>query len=203
MKLQPVLNSFYQTKFIEAGCDEAGRGCLAGPVFAAAVILPPDFYHPLLNDSKQVTEKDRNELRPVIEAAAISFAVARVESDEIDKINILKASFKAMHLALDKLKKRPRFLLIDGNRFIRYKKVPHKCIIGGDGLYNSIAAASILAKTWRDEYMKNLHDQFPYYAWNSNKGYGTEEHRSAIEKHGLCIHHRRSFAPCALQAQLF
>jgi len=198
-----VLNSFYQTKYTEAGCDEAGRGCLAGPVFAAAVILPPDFYHPLLNDSKQVTEKDRNELRPVIEVAAISFAVARVESDEIDRINILKASFKAMHLALDQLKKRPRFLLIDGNRFIRYKKVPHHCVIGGDGLYNSIAAASILAKTWRDEYMKKLHDEFPYYAWNTNKGYGTEEHRLAIEKHGLTQYHRRSFSPCTLQAELF
>ncbi len=202
MKLQPVLNSFYQTKYTEAGCDEAGRGCLAGPVFAAAVILPADFKHPLLNDSKQVAEKDRNELRPIIEASAISFAVARVESDEIDRINILKASFKAMHLALDQLKKRPRFLLIDGNRFIRYNKITHRCIIGGDGLYNSIAAASILAKTWRDEYMRNLHDEFPYYAWNTNKGYGTEEHRLAIEKHGLCKHHRRSFSPCALQAEL-
>lgn len=198
-----MLNSFYQTKYTEAGCDEAGRGCLAGPVFAAAVILPPDFYHPLLNDSKQVTEKGRNELRPIIEASAISFAVARVESEEIDKINILKASFKAMHLALDKLKKRPRFLLIDGNRFITYKKVPHRCIIGGDGLYNSIAAASILAKTWRDEYMRKLHNEFPYYAWNTNKGYGTEEHRTAIEKHGLTKYHRRSFSPCTLQAELF
>jgi ribonuclease HII len=198
-----VLNPFYQTKYTEAGCDEAGRGCLAGPVFAAAVILPPDFYHPLLNDSKQVTEKDRNELRPIIEASAISFAVARVESDEIDKINILKASFKAMHLALDKLKKRPRFILIDGNRFIRYKKVPHQCIIKGDGIYSSIAAASILAKTWRDEYMQQLHDEFPYYAWNTNKGYGTEEHRLAIAKHGLTMHHRRSFSPCTLQTELF
>lgn len=197
------MNSFYQAKYTEAGCDEAGRGCLAGPVFAAAVILPPDFYHPLLNDSKQVTEKDRDELRPVIEATAISFAVARVESDEIDRINILKASFKAMHLALDQLKKRPRFLLIDGNRFIRYRKVPHRCVIGGDGLYNSIAAASILAKTWRDEYMKKLHDEFPHYAWNTNKGYGTEEHRLAIEKHGLTQYHRRSFSPCTLQAELF
>lgn len=198
-----MLNSFYQTKYTEAGCDEAGRGCLAGPVFAAAVILPPGFYHHLLNDSKQVTEKDRNELRPIIEASAVSFAVARVESDEIDKLNILKASFKAMHLALDKLKKRPRFLLIDGNRFIRYKKIPYQCIIGGDGLYSSIAAASILAKTWRDEYMRQLHDEFPYYAWYTNKGYGTEEHRSAIEKHGLTKYHRRSFSPCTQQAALF
>ncbi len=203
LKLQPMLNPFYQTKYTEAGCDEAGRGCLAGPVFAAAVILPPDFYHPLLNDSKQVTEKDRNELRPLIETSAVCFAVARVESDEIDKINILKASFKAMHLALDQLKKKPRFLLIDGNRFIKYKKIPHRCIIGGDGLYNSIAAASILAKTWRDEYMQKLHDEFPYYSWKTNKGYGTEEHRSAIEKHGITVHHRRSFSPCTLQSQLF
>ncbi len=203
MKLQAVLNTFYQEKYTEAGCDEAGRGCLAGPVFAAAVILPPGFFHPLLNDSKQVNEKDRNELRPVIESSAIAFAVARVENEEIDKINILKASFKAMHLALYQLKKRPRFLLIDGNRFTKYRNVQHRCIIGGDGLYSSIAAASILAKTWRDEYMRQLHDEFPYYAWNTNKGYGTEVHRLAIEKHGLCKYHRRSFAPCAAQPALF
>jgi len=198
-----VLHSFYQEKYTEAGCDEAGRGCLAGPVFAAAVILPPDFFHPLLNDSKQVTEKDRNELRPIIESAAISFAVASVESDEIDKINILRASFKAMHLALDQLKKRPRFLLIDGNRFIKYRRITHRCIIGGDGLYSSIAAASILAKTWRDEYMQKLHREHPHYAWFTNKGYGTEEHRQAIEKHGLTKYHRRSFSPCAPQPELF
>ena len=166
-----MLNPFYQQDRIEAGCDEAGRGCYAGPVFAAAVILPQDFHHPLLNDSKQVKEKDRNELRKIIEVGAVAFAVASIDNDEIDRINILKASFKAMHLALDKLKKKPQLLLIDGNRFVPYKKIPHRCIIKGDGIYASIAAASILAKTYRDEYMHQLHEQFPHYAWNRNKGY--------------------------------
>ncbi len=188
-----MLNSFYQEKLIEAGCDEAGRGCLAGPVFAAAVILPKNFFHPLLNDSKQVNEKNRNELRKIIELSAIAFAVASIDNNEIDKINILKASFKAMHLAIDKLKKKPQLLLIDGNRFINYKKIPHRCIIKGDTLFASIAAASILAKTYRDEYMMKLHQQFPQYAWNNNKGYGTATHRKAIEKFGQCGHHRKSF----------
>jgi ribonuclease HII len=187
------LRSHFQEERTEAGCDEAGRGCYAGPVFAAAVILPADFFHPLLNDSKQVTEENRNLLRPYIEVNALAWAVARVDHDEIDRINILKASIKAMHLALDQLNIRPKLLLIDGNRFIRYRRTPHRCIVQGDSIFASIAAASILAKTWRDEYMRTLHSEFPYYRWDCNKGYGTREHRDAIEKHGLCKYHRRSF----------
>jgi ribonuclease HII len=183
----------HQAVKIEAGCDEAGRGCLAGPVFAAAVIVPPDFFHPLLNDSKQVVEDTRNELRTFIEKNAIAYSVAQVDHEEIDRINILKASFKAMHLALDKLKRRPKLLLIDGNRFTKYRRTPHECIIKGDGIYSSIAAASILAKTYRDAYMRNLHDNFPHYKWNTNKGYGTVEHRHAIALHGPSPYHRRSF----------
>jgi len=188
-----MLKPFFQDELIEAGCDEAGRGCLAGPVFAAAVILPRDFSHPLLNDSKQVLEKDRYELRPIIESSAIAFAVASISNQEIDKINILKASFKAMHVALKKLHMSPQLILVDGNRFARYKRIPHKCIIKGDELYTSIAAASILAKTYRDDHMIKLHDRFPHYAWNTNKGYGTLEHREAIAEHGECRHHRKSF----------
>jgi ribonuclease HII len=198
-----MLKSFYQEERIEAGCDEAGRGCLAGPVFAAAVILPRDFFHPLLNDSKQVVEKDRNELRTIIEANAIAYAVASVDNEEIDRINILKASFKAMHLALDQLKKRPQLLLIDGNRFAKYKRLPHQCIIQGDGLYASIAAASILAKTYRDDYMKQLHEEFPHYAWNNNKGYGTRAHCRAIEAHGQCKYHRKTFRVTVVQQEMF
>jgi ribonuclease HII len=198
-----MLKPCYQDKLTEAGCDEAGRGCYAGPVFAAAVILPRDFYHPLLNDSKQVTEKNRTELRAIIESSAISFAVASVDNEEIDRINILKASFKAMHLAIDQLKKKPQLLLIDGNRFIQYKKLPHHCIIKGDGIYTSIAAASILAKTYRDEYMLQLHAQFPQYDWENNKGYGTAKHRLAIEKNGLCSYHRKSFNILPVQQELF
>lgn len=188
-----VLKNCHQKKFREAGADEAGRGCYAGPVFAAAVILPKDFYHPLLNDSKQVTAKDRELLRKVIEATAVAWAVARVDSTEIDQINILKASFKAMHLAIEQLNPQPGLLLIDGNRFTAYRDVRHHCIIKGDGIYASIAAASILAKTYRDAYMQQLHDEFPHYGWDRNKGYGTLEHRSAIEKHGLCRYHRMSY----------
>ena len=191
--MENPLRSHYQDELTEAGCDEAGRGCYAGPVFAAAVILPPGFFHPLLNDSKQVSAEDRNELRIYIEANALAWSVARVDHDEIDRINILKASFKAMHLALDQLKMRPRLLLIDGNRFTKYKRVPHRCIVKGDGIFASIAAASILAKTWRDEYMQGLHLEFPHYRWDSNKGYGTKEHRDAIERFGLCKYHRKSF----------
>jgi ribonuclease HII len=187
------LRSHFQEDLTEAGCDEAGRGCYAGPVFAAAVILPPDFFHPLLNDSKQVSEDNRNLLRPYIETYALAWAVARVDHDEIDRINILKASIKAMHLALDQLKLRPKLLLIDGNRFIRYRRTAHRCIVQGDSLFASIAAASILAKTWRDEYMRRLHTEFPHYGWHNNKGYGTREHRDAIERHGLCKYHRKSF----------
>jgi ribonuclease HII len=178
---------------IEAGCDEAGRGCLAGPVFAAAVIVPPDFYHPLLNDSKQVDAETRDELRIFIQNNAVSYSVAQVDHEEIDRINILKASFKAMHLALDKLKKRPKLLLIDGNRFTKYRRTKHECIVKGDGIYASIAAASILAKTYRDDFMRNLHNDFPQYKWITNKGYGTREHRHAIALYGPSPYHRRSF----------
>ncbi len=188
-----MLPSFYQDILIEAGCDEAGRGCYAGPVFAAAVILPKKFKHPLLNDSKQVGEKQRLILKDVIESNAIAWSVASVDVEVIDKINILKASIKAMHLAIDQLKVTPAYLLIDGNRFIPYNKIPHLCIIKGDEKYASIAAASILAKTYRDAYMEKIHTQFPQYGWNKNKGYGTLEHRIGINKNGLCIYHRKSF----------
>jgi ribonuclease HII len=187
----------------EAGCDEAGRGCLAGPVFAAAVILPEKFYHPLLNDSKQVLEKDRYKLRKVIEKKAVAFAVGTVDNEEIDLINILNASFKAMHLALDKLQHEPQMLLIDGNRFNRYKNIPHQCIIEGDAKYSAIAAASILAKTYRDDYMRQLHNEFSYYGWYTNKGYATKEHCKAIEQFGLCKYHRKSFDIRAAQLTLF
>jgi ribonuclease HII len=188
-----MLAAFYQEELLEAGCDEAGRGCYAGPVFAGAVILPKDFYHPLLNDSKQVKEGDRYALRTVIETMAVDWAVGMVTAAEIDQINILKASFKAMHLALDHLKQQPQLLLIDGNRFTTYKKIPHLCIVKGDGKYAAIAAASILAKTYRDDYMLQLHQQYPHYHFNANKGYGTAVHRKAIAIHGLCAAHRKSF----------
>ncbi|MEI9909992.1 MAG: ribonuclease HII [Bacteroidota bacterium] len=198
-----MLKPFFHDTLIEAGCDEAGRGCYAGPVFAAAVILPKDFYHPLLNDSKQVAAAEREELKIFITNNAIAYAVAMIDNDEIDQINILRASFKAMHLALDKLHTQPSLLLVDGNRFTSYKKLNHHCIIRGDGIYASIAAASILAKTYRDAYMKHLHEEFPHYNWQKNKGYGTEEHRNAIEVHGLCKYHRKSFNILPDQARLF
>ncbi len=188
-----MLLSFFHNKFIEAGLDEAGRGCYAGPVFAAAVILPKDFFHPLLNDSKQLTKEERDHLRPIIEKESITYAVSSVSNEEIDRINILQASFKAMHLALNKLNNRPEILLVDGNRFKPYKKIPHHCIIKGDCIYSSIAAASVLAKTYRDEDMQKLHKKYKMYAWDTNKGYGTPEHRYAIKLHGLCRYHRRSF----------
>ena len=188
-----MLLPYLQNKLIEAGLDEAGRGCYAGPVFAAAVILPTDFNHPLLNDSKQLNEKARDLLRPIIEKEAIAFAVAAVDHTEIDRINILQASFKAMHLSIDNLSVLPQLLLIDGNRFKIYNTIAHQCIIKGDGKYTSIAAASILAKTYRDEYMQQLHQQFPQYGWQQNKGYGTAFHRQAIANHGLSIYHRKSF----------
>jgi ribonuclease HII len=187
------LLNFYQDPLLEAGCDEAGRGCYAGPVFAAAVILPADFYHPLLNDSKKLSEKQRKELAPIIKKQAIAWAVASQTAAEIDNSNILKAAIKCMHLALDQLKKRPKFIAVDGNRFYPYQKIPHQTIIKGDGLYAHIAAASILAKTERDAYMEKAHFQFPNYGWDQNKGYGTAIHRAAIEKYGLCIEHRKSF----------
>ena len=197
-----MLKSFYQDVFIEAGCDEAGRGCYAGPVFAAAVILPKEFQHPVLNDSKQLSAVQRAELRIYIEENAIAYAVAQIDNEEIDTINILKASFKAMHSALDKLRVQPELLLIDGNRFNAYGKTKHHCIIKGDGIYASIAAASILAKTYRDAYMEELHESFPHYNWKSNKGYGTLEHRKAIDEFGLCKYHRKSFNISPLQIEM-
>lgn len=197
-----MLETSFQNIVVEAGCDEAGRGCYAGPVFAAAVILPANFYHPLLNDSKQVKEKDRNTLRQIIETEATNFAVAMVTNQEIDAINILKASFKAMHLAIDQLSIAPELLLIDGNRFTPYKKTKHHCIVKGDGKYANIAAASILAKTYRDAYMEDLHQQFPMYDWINNKGYGTAKHRKAIEEYGVCAHHRLSFNILPKQMEL-
>lgn len=198
-----MLQSYYHEELLEAGCDEAGRGCLAGPVFAAAVILPKDFFHPLLNDSKQVCEKDRYVLRPIIQQSAISYAVTSLCNKEIDKINILKASFKSMHLALKQLCIEPQLLLIDGNRFVKYKKIPHKCIIQGDGIYASIAAASILAKTYRDDYMKELHKKFPRYNWIQNKGYATREHQLALDQYGPCKFHRKSFRLDYTMPELF
>jgi ribonuclease HII len=198
-----LLKAYLQEELTEAGCDEAGRGCYAGPVFAAAVVLPRDFHHPLLNDSKQVPAETRYELRNYIETHALDFAVEQVSSEEIDVINILKASFKAMHGAIDKLKIRPRLLLIDGHMFYKYKRVPHQCVVKGDGLYASIAAASILAKTYRDDYMRLLHYQYPYYGWFNNKGYGTAEHRKGIETHGLCPYHRKSFNIVSAQIEIF
>ena len=188
-----MLEPHYYKELIEAGCDEAGRGCYAGPVFAAAVILKPDFYHPLLNDSKKLSEKQRRELAPIIKEQAIAWAIASQTAAEIDASNILKASIKCMHLALDQLKKRPQFIAVDGNRFYPYKKIPHQTIVKGDGKYAHIAAASILAKTARDLYMEEAHLKFPLYGWNKNKGYGTAIHRAAIEAHGLCFEHRKSF----------
>ncbi len=194
-----MLKSSFTIGVTECGCDEAGRGCLAGPVFAAAVILPSGFYHPLLNDSKQVTEEHREELRPLIEQSAIAWAVALVDHEEIDRINILKASFKAMHLAIDALHTRPELLLIDGHIFPAYFGITHQCVVKGDEKYASIAAASILAKTHRDEYMVKIHDQFPHYGWNNNKGYGTAAHLRGIRSHGISPHHRKTFGPCMLE----
>lgn len=201
----PMLSPFLDETAIEAGCDEAGRGCLAGPVFAAAVILPPGFNHALLRDSKQLGESQREAARLIIEAEALAWAVARVDPAEIDRINILQASFAAMHRALDQLQLRPTALLIDGNRFVAYQDIPHSCIIKGDGRYTAIAAASILAKTHRDAYMMDLHQQYPHYNWQENKGYPTAAHRAAIAQYGATPHHRRSFRllPEVVQGKLF
>jgi ribonuclease HII len=188
-----MLLSCLQNNRIEAGCDEAGRGCLAGPVFAAAVILPPDYRNDILNDSKKLSEKKRNFLRLQIEDEALAYGVAMIMSSEIDEINILNASIKAMHKALDLLVLKPQHLLIDGNRFKPYLNIPHTCVIKGDGKFLSIAAASILAKTYRDEYMLNLDKQFPEYLWSRNKGYPTKAHREAIKLIGSCEHHRQTF----------
>ena len=197
-----MLELKYDYHSIEAGCDEAGRGCLAGPVFAAAVILPDNFSDELLNDSKQLSEKQRAGLRPVIEREALAWAVASVDNHEIDKINILNASILAMHRALDQLKVRPGHIIVDGNRFKKYRDIPHLCIVKGDGKYMSIAAASVLAKTHRDEYMENLHALFPVYNWKKNKGYPTQEHRKGIEQAGVTEFHRTSFTLLASQLKI-
>ena len=188
-----MLQQFLIAGRVEAGCDEAGRGCLAGPVTAAAVILPPDFHNDLINDSKQLTERQREQLRPIIEREAVAWAVAMVGPDEIDRINILRASITAMHRALDQLAVRPEGILVDGNRFLPYHDIPHTTIIKGDGKMLSIAAASILAKTHRDEFMRQLDKEYPQYGWSRNKGYPTPDHRAAIAKHGVTPYHRHTF----------
>jgi ribonuclease HII len=198
-----MLEVCYKMNVSEAGCDEAGRGCLAGPVFAAAVILPHNFTNAILNDSKQLSEKKRQALRGIIEKEALAFAVATCSPEEIDQINILNASILAMHKAIDKLSLVPEHIIIDGNRFKKYRDIPHQCIVKGDAKYLSIAAASILAKTYRDEYMENLHNDFPHYDWDSNKGYPTKAHRRGIEKNGITIHHRKSFQLLDKQLKLF
>lgn len=187
----------------EAGCDEAGRGCLAGAVFAAAVILPPDFRNELLNDSKQLSEKQRYTLRPIIEQEATAWAVGIVSPEEIDRINILNASFLAMHRAIEQLNVPPEHLLIDGNRFKKYRETPHTCVVKGDGKYLSIAAASVLAKTYRDDYMLDLHREYPVYQWDRNKGYPTKAHREAIRLHGTSPYHRMTFQLLERQLSLF
>lgn len=188
-----MLLPYLQENRIEAGCDEAGRGCLVGAVYAAAVILPPDFKNEMLNDSKQLTEKQRYALRSVIEESALAWAVGIVSPEEIDQINILNASFLAMHRAIDQLKIRPEHLLIDGNRFNPYPNISHTTIVKGDGKYLSIAAASILAKTYRDDYMNQLHREYPVYDWDHNKGYPTKKHRAAIAEHEISPYHRKSY----------
>jgi ribonuclease HII len=197
-----MLKKFFDKNLIEAGCDEAGRGCLAGPVFAAAVILPKNFKNKILNDSKQLTEEERYELRPIIEKEALAWAVAEVSHTEIDEINILNASFLGMHRAVDQLKMAPELLLIDGNRFNPYKNIPHKCIIEGDAKYMSIAAASILAKTYRDDHMKRLAETYPQYGWHTNMGYATALHREALKAHGPSEFHRMSFQLLPSQLEL-
>lgn len=198
-----VLQPFYQEDLLEAGCDEAGRGCLAGPVYAAAVILPKNFSHPLLNDSKQLSEDERYLLRPIIEEQAVCYAVTSLCNRKVDKYNIYRAAMRAMHMAIMQLSEKPELLLIDGNRFPKYKRIPHKCIIGGDGIYASIAAASVLAKTYRDDYMKKLHLKYKRYNWASNKGYATKEHQEALKKYGPCRYHRQSFRLDYAQPLLF
>lgn len=198
-----MLQRFLVDGRIEAGCDEAGRGCLAGPVTAAAVILPSDFSDDMLNDSKQLTEHQRDVLRPIIEREALAWAVAFVSPQEIDEINILKASFMAMHRAIDQLKVRPEALLIDGNRFIPYKDIQHTCIVKGDGKMMSIAAASVLAKTHRDEYMRRISADYPQYGWDKNKGYPTRAHRAAIAQYGTTPYHRLTFQLLDPQLSLF
>ena len=203
MLSQSMLERFLIEGRIEAGCDEAGRGCLAGPVTAAAVILPENFSNDVLNDSKQLTERQRDALRPIIEREAVAWAVAFVSPQEIDEINILKASFLAMHRAVAALKVRPEALLIDGNRFTPYAGIPHTCIVKGDGKMMSIAAASVLAKTHRDEYMRRIATEYPQYGWDGNKGYPTKAHRAAIAAYGTTPHHRLTFQLLDPQLSLF
>ncbi len=198
-----MLDLVFQHELREAGCDEAGRGCLAGAVFAAAVILPPDFHHPLLNDSKQLTERQRDLLRPIIEREAVAWAVEAVSPARIDEINILKASIEGMNLAAHRLSPAAEFLAIDGNRFQSHFGLPFQCIVKGDGKFADIAAASVLAKTHRDEYMLRLHEEFPCYNWAKNKGYPTRDHRLAIREHGLSPYHRLSFNHSQGQLELF
>ena len=201
--LYAMLENFYQTELLEAGCDEAGRGCLAGSVFAAAVILPPDFHHPLLNDSKQMTERNRNILREIIEREAVAWAVQEVTAARIDEINILNASFEGMSLAVEQLAQRPQFLAIDGNRFRTKLDIPYTCVVKGDGKYADIAAASVLAKTHRDEYMMRLAEEYPMYGWAKNKGYPTREHRLVVREYGLSPYHRVTFNHEIGQLELF
>ena len=198
-----MLETCYQHELIEAGCDEAGRGCLAGSVFAAAVILPPDFHHPLLNDSKQMTERRRNALREIIEREAVAWKVIEVTAERIDQINILNASIEGMNLAIKGLEVSPEFIVIDGNRFHTDLTTPWRTIVKGDGKYANIAAASVLAKTHRDEYMMRLAEEFPMYGWQKNKGYPTREHRLAIREHGLSPYHRLTFNSSPEQLELF
>ncbi len=198
-----MLENCYQKDLIEAGCDEAGRGCLAGSVFAAAVILPPDFHHPLLNDSKQMSARNRDTLRAIIERDAVAWAVAEIPAGRIDEINILNASFEGMNTAIRQLSVAPQFIAVDGNRFRTQLTLPYACIVKGDGKYADIAAASVLAKTHRDEYMMRLHEEYPQYGWDRNKGYPTREHRLAIRRYGLTPYHRLSFNHEKDQLELF
>lgn len=198
-----MLENCYQKGLIEAGCDEAGRGCLAGSVFAAAVILPPDFHHPLLNDSKQMSARNRDTLRAIIEHDAVAWAVAEIPAGRIDEINILNASFEGMNTAIRQLSVEPQFIAVDGNRFRTQLTLPYACIVKGDGKYADIAAASVLAKTHRDEYMMRLHEEYPQYGWDRNKGYPTREHRLAIRRYGLTPYHRLSFNHEKDQLELF
>ena len=198
-----MLETTFQRELIEAGCDEAGRGCLAGSVFAAAVILPPDFHHPLLNDSKQMTERRRNQLREIIEREALAWHVAEVTAERIDQINILHASIEGMNIALKALTTTPEYIIIDGNRFYTDLATPWRTIVKGDGKYANIAAASVLAKTHRDEYMMRIAEEYPMYGWAKNKGYPTREHRIAVREYGLSPYHRKTFNVSPEQLELF
>ena len=197
-----MLASFFQHEYLEAGCDEAGRGCLAGPVFAAAVILPPDYRHELMNDSKQLSAHQREALRKEIELDAVAWAVASVDEQEIDRINILNASIKAMNMAVEELKVQPGLLLIDGNRFQSHSGIPYRCFVNGDARFLSIAAASILAKTYRDDHMRRIGEEYPQYGWEKNKGYPTKAHREAIRLYGVTPYHRKTFTLLPVQLEL-